>query len=71
MSNQTTLHQLEMDKEVSIKALSDHDEEKLENNLFWGTWLVQSLGHITLDPKVVNLSPMLDMELTFLKKERI
>lgn len=31
---------------------------------FWGAWLAQLEEHITFDPRVVSLSPMLDVEMT-------
>ena len=31
---------------------------------FWGAWLAQAEEHRTLDLRVVNLSPMLGVEIT-------
>ena len=30
----------------------------------WGTWLAQTVEHVTLDLKVMSLSPMLGVEIT-------
>lgn len=36
----------------------------------WGVWLAESVEHANLDFGVVSASPALDVELTFLKKEK-
>ena len=36
----------------------------LSNFLKRGPWLAQSVQHVTLDPEVVGLNPMLDTEIT-------
>ena len=38
----------------------------IAENLFnsWGSWLAQSEERVTLDLRVVRLSPMLDVEIT-------
>ena len=34
-----------------------------------GTWLVQSVEHMTLDLSIVSSSPMLAVQITFLKSK--
>ena len=36
----------------------------LRNKSFWGAWLAESEEHVTLDLKVLNLSPTLGVEIT-------
>lgn len=44
-----------------LGAMIDH--YKMESG--WGTWLVRSVEHVTLDPGVVSSSPALGIEFTF------
>lgn len=43
----------------------------LNNTIAWGTWLAQEVEHVTLELRVLSLSPMLDMETTNLLNNSI
>ena len=59
--NATELHTL---KTVKIAKFMFFILSQLKSVLIWGVWLAHLVEHVTVDLRVVSLSPMLGVEIT-------